>query len=383
MSVLDRDIIFWLNQPPRVEKGAYNNVSRKVHGETYYICSHDFPAERKQSNWDDGNYGKAKVVFLPKDKNGRMAVISSLLKNSDNKVHIVCGLRGSMADIICPILKKRHIKFCVVSERPNIVYTNIKGIYQRIGVEILHRIKRIRYENSVIAFLALGKRGLEKFGKLGWPAEKLYEFMYCGEYNENTQVVRERNSKTSLHFVYIGRFDFRTHAVNILMKAFDNLNMYSWRLDMAGGYGEKKDEVMEWIKNHSNIKYIGRINANDVGKRMLEYDVVLVPSRSEGWNCQINEALYAGIPIITTTEAVSDELVSKSGAGIVVKGADAKAYEDAIKSVINDPSLVTQWQKSAYKYRNKISAETVGEYLIGILNYAYGYSTGTRPICPW
>ena len=187
-------------------------------------------------------------------------------------------------------------------------------------------------------------------------------------------------NKNFISFLYIGRFDY-IHGIDIMLKAFDKINISNWTLDMAGGYGKNKDEILLWIDNNKNSKFIGKVDNNLVRETMSKYDVVIVPSRADGWNCQINEALSVGTPIITTKESISFELVENSGAGIVIKNLNSNDLAMAIEKVINSQNLIYEWSKKALAYKNLYSPRIVGEYLYDILNNVF--YNGNRPSCPW
>ena len=379
----DYSIVFWLNQPPKVEVGAYNYISNTIEGSTYYICSHDLPEERKALGWDKISYGSANLIILNNDTKIRLNEIYQYIKR-ENTIHIVCGLRGSIADEVCPIMKKERIKFYVVSERPSLAYNSIKNTIHSIGASILHRIKYYQYKNSVFAFLALGELGVSAFHKIGWSKEKLYRFMYCGEYSGNYPNVKNEPTDKIIKFLYIGRFKYKTHAVDVLQESFDKQKKCNWRLDLAGGYGEDKEAVIRWINKTNNARFLGRVKATDVQDLMSQYDVIIVTSRADGWNCQINEALYTNTPVITTIESVSGELVSKSRGGIVISHVSVLEFSNAIDYVLNNPNIIQQWSNMILKYKEAFAPKAVGEYLLSIIEYTYKTSPDNkRPVCPW
>lgn len=379
MTVDNKTLYFWFGQPPKVEVGAYNYVSYHVK-KTYYICLKDYPEERKALNWGSTDYGAAELIILPNKEDARLKTINTLLDLSEECEHIICGIAGPMANIICPILKKRKQKFIVVSERPRIGFSDFKssiisvGLYLKYGV-----VKRLKYQTSVKAFLPLGLIGVNVFRKLGWKKDILYRFMYCGEYQNYPTLKAHDNGK--IRFLYIGRFGFN-HALDVLMDAFDKINNDNWQLDMAGGYGEQKDIIMQWINHKRNVRFIGKIDSSEVRNMMAQYDCIVVPSRLDGWNCQINEALSIGCPVITHLYSVSSELVSASGAGVVIQSLDSNEMAKALEIPIKDEGLIAIWREKALSYRHRFDKEVVGEYLLDIINYVNN-EIDVRPVCPW
>ena len=379
MTVENKTVFFWFGQPPKVEVGAYNYVSYHVK-KTYYVCLRDYPEERKSLNWDSTDYGNAELIILPDDESARDLKINTLLSISEECEHIICGIAGPMANIVCPILKKRKQKFLVVSERPRIGFTGFKSSVVSLGLCFKYGVlKRLRYQTSIKAFLALGFIGVDVFHRLGWKENLLFRFMYCGEYNNYPAL--KKHEAGIIRFLYIGRFGFN-HALDVLMAAFDGIDNKNWQLDMAGGYGEQKDIIMQWISHRDNVKFIGKIDSSEVRNLMAQYDCIVVPSRLDGWNCQINEALSIGCPVITHIYSVSSELVSASGAGVVVKSLNASEMTEALETPIADEGLIQVWRENAATYRHRFDKEVVGKYLLNIIDYV-NKECDVRPECPW
>lgn len=102
----------------------------------------------------------------------------------------------------------------------------------------------------------------------------------------------------------------------------------------------------------------------------------------DGIFCQTKQYMQ-GIGTIASDEAVSDEIITASGAGIVVPTRSPKELASAMQKVIDNPNLAQEWGENAKNYEKKISPETVGKYFIDILDYTF-YNIGQlRPECPW
>src|SRR5699024_1717724 len=108
-------------------------------------------------------------------------------------------------------------------------------------------------------------------------------------------------------------------------EAIKHLKHSNYSLEMVGGYGDLKEKTMAWIEQESKVSFGGTWPIEEACDRLSKYDVCIVPSKYEGWNVTLNEALMAGIGCIATEGAVSDEMVTVSGAGMVVRAKDAKA----------------------------------------------------------
>lgn len=376
------ELIFWFDQPPKVSLGAFNHVSQHWGNKVMYIADHGFGEHRKMINWNNSDYGDAELVILS-DYPNKDEYIKEIFKKYPNAVHIMNGFFSDIEKQLRPYIQNENVKLVVHTERPFVAKRGFsaKQTIKNALLPIKYKICCKKYHSKVDALVVLGKLGKELFESYGWKKDKVYSFMYCPvlqEIDENNETAYP--DKVSL--LYVGRFNYATRGIDVLMEACKDISNTDWHLDMVGGYGDEADEIIEWANNHSNVSFLGTWPSDDVGKNMQKYDVYILATRADGWNAQLNEALNAGLGVICTDEAVSDEMVTASGAGIVVRAADAKALHEALETTVNNPELVKEWKEKAKAYRHRIKGDMVGDYLIDILDYTF-YGKKEKPSCPW
>lgn len=374
------NIFFWFDSPPKVGKGAFNFVANNWSEQVYFVFNNDFRAERKASNWNDGDFGKASIIELYKSENPEQ-IISDLFLNHPGSIHIVNGFNSLIMQRV-----KRYVRtidrdaLIILSERPVQMGNPFERWLRNVFFKLKYRLLYYQFSPYVKAFLPLGLLGKNTFRQYGWSDDIMFPFMY----NPQLEDLSGQNDKTvrkPLRFLYVGRFYFKTKGVDVLMKATKYLRG-NWHLDLVGGYGMNAKEIMSWAEKNANICYIGRWNSMDVTRNMQQYDVVVIPTKYDGWNLLVNEGLHAGIAVITTNEAVSHEVIEKSGAGMVVKANSPKELANAMQCAIDNPDLVKLWKEKAHSFVPNISTPTVGKYMLDIINYSV-YSEGERPKCPW
>lgn len=376
------ELIFWFDQPPKVSLGAFNRVSEAWGNKVMYIADHGFGEHRKMIKWDNSDYGNAEMVILSELDN-QEEYIKNIFDKYPNAVHIMNGFYSTIEAKIRPYVKKKDIKLAVHTERPFVSNRNfsVKQTIKNYLLPIKYKLSCNKYQSKVNAVIVLGRLGKQLFEGYGWEKDKVFSFMYCPVLQE-IEECDDIESSDDIKMLYVGRFNYATRGIDILMEACKNLPETKWKLDMVGGYGDNAEEIISWANNHRNVSFLGTWPSDDVGKNMQKYDVYVLATKADGWNAQLNEALNAGLGVICTDEAISDEMVSASGAGIVVPASDAKALHKALETAINNPQLVKEWKKKAKEYRHRIKGDVVGDYLIDILDYTF-YDKEERPKCPW
>ncbi|MCD8387770.1 MAG: glycosyltransferase family 4 protein [Bacteroidales bacterium] len=373
------NIYFWFDSPPKVGKGAFNYVANNWSEEVFFVFNNDFREERKASNWNDGDFGKAKIIALYEESDPNHTIENIFLKDKSS-IHIVNGLATNIMNRIEKFLLNNDSRLIVFTERPD----QMGGIVERYMREIFFHIKyrqlNHKFNKIIKAFLPLGGLGKKVFMKYGWSEKKIFPFMYNPQMT-NISALNNRTTKDEVRFLYVGRFYFKTKGVDTLMKATSYLKG-NWHLDLVGGYGKNAEEVKAWAQATPTVDYIGRWNSLEVTKNMQDYDVIVVPTKYDGWNLLINEGLHAGVGVITTDEAVSHEVIEESGAGMVVRANKPKELAEAMQRVIDNPEMANKWRSLSRNFVENISTPTVGKYLIDIILFAI-YNEGIRPKCPW
>lgn len=372
-------IYFWFDSPPKVGKGAFNYVANNWPEEVHYVFNNDFREERKASNWNDGDFGKAWITELFREANPD-ETIDKIFCENPQAIHVVNGLDSLIMRKIKKRLFSYNVPLVVLSERPVLMGGIFEKLLRKVFFQLKYRRLYHQFKSYVKAFLPLGQLGVDTFRRYGWRRDVMFPFMYNPQLTD-ISVLSDKDIHRRVRFLYVGRFYYKTKGIDTLMKATSFLKG-DWSLDLVGGYGLNADEVIEWANTRKQVHYKGRWNSLEVTKKMQEYDVIVIPTKYDGWNLLVNEGLHAGIGVITTNEAVSHEIIEKCGAGIVVEADNPRKLAEALQFAINHPEEVSAWKHKASLFVSRISTPVVGQYMIDTINYCI-YNEGIRPKCPW
>lgn len=381
---MKENIIFWLGGPPVCCKGVFDAVADIWDGKIYYVCTRKNDVNRDKiidSNYHISNE-KIEYVFVENDMNAGI----QFLKNHINDIHVFNGYQGAPSKYLEKLLEinkkpKLYIWAERVAYRGNIKHGKIELLILNLLLAVKHTYYAIKYQKYVRGFFPLGLKGVQNYAKLHWKKERLFPFLYVPEMNEQILLKENEPIPSVVKFVYLGRFSSGGKGTDILIDAFHRINNTNYFLSMVSGYGDYKNQTMRFIESNKNVEFGGTWPISEACERLSEYDVCIVPSRSEGWNPTVNEALMAGIGCIATDETVSDELITASGAGLVVK-ADSNHLSSAIDYTLEHPELVLQWKKAAYDYKNRMTAKACAQYFVDCIDFTLG-ATNKRPCPPW
>lgn len=92
---------------------------------------------------------------------------------------------------------------------------------------------------------------------------------------------------------------------------------------------------------------------NDVSQWMKYSDVVLVPSRSEGFGVVFLEAFNARAPVVAFNVPAANELIENDVSGILVKPYDVQEMADKISFLLQNKGIADRYVEEAYAVAKK------------------------------
>ena len=139
-------------------------------------------------------------------------------------------------------------------------------------------------------------------------------------------------------FVCVGRLASQK-GYDRLLRVCVKLNQEGWRYQVWSiGEGSDRSALEAFIHEYKihNVTLFG--NQVNPFKYIKQADWLLCTSRHEGFNMVLQEATYCEVPIMTTRNAGTEELLGNSEYGMIVDNNDT-AIEQGMRDVLQDPAL--------------------------------------------
>lgn len=194
------------------------------------------------------------------------------------------------------------------------------------------------------------------------------------------ELIRKEKKYTSqenkeFKYIYIGRYDTYTKGLDLLINAIalikEELLERKIKFLLYGtDYRGREKQIIALIEKN-NLDNIVELNGPVWGQekieKMLEADVFIQPSRTEGQPIGLMEAISIGLPCIATKETNYGEIIKNNHMGWQIK-ADSKdiakkileAYDNREKfSTIT--KIEREYAKNNFEW-NKITIKTIEEY---------------------
>jgi glycosyltransferase involved in cell wall biosynthesis len=109
-------------------------------------------------------------------------------------------------------------------------------------------------------------------------------------------------------------------------------------LSIAGYVQEDLKRVLPRLpKEHVN--FLGPISQTELVERMSRSHALVLPSIEDGFGLVMAEAMACGCPVISSTNTGGSDLYTDGVEGFIVPIRDAKAIEDRMQMLADDPNL--------------------------------------------
>lgn len=154
-------------------------------------------------------------------------------------------------------------------------------------------------------------------------------------YNSNSFVPVNKSPLNSHRFLYVGALS-KNKGFDLLVDAFVEFSKVNkdWNLDIYGeGPGREYIENAIKANDLKNRMHLYNYTTN-VEKVYCEHDILIFPSRYEGFGIVQIEAASCGLPVIAAELPITKELIGRYNYGELYKWNDSKSLVSTMLSLI-------------------------------------------------
>lgn len=175
----------------------------------------------------------------------------------------------------------------------------------------------------------------------------------------NKDKIKQDLELTNKVIGFVGNLE-KVKRVDKLPEIFKYINDVNKNIDfLVVGEGTLKENIIkECKKKNLKVKFVGRINPDEVPNYMNACDIIILPSRNEGFPCVVLEANACGVPVIGSNNGGIPEAIDNYKM-IVEEGIDfEKRFSQKVMSYIDNvqdenklrnKSLIYSWDKVVEK----------------------------------
>lgn len=247
-----------------------------------------------------------------------------------------CGECKRIANIhdIIPIVVKDYAPNSKTAKFP------LKQIYRNICIPLT-----LRKTEAIITGSQCTKKDLVRdIGLNECEAQKINVIFdgSCIETGEHTPIRSEDDKTSTRTIIYVGRSDPYKN-VTVLVEAFAEIRekcQFPIKLRVIGKKDPRYPEAELRAKElglSAAVEFTGFVTEEELTSAYRTADLLIHPSRYEGFGLEIVEAMSAGTPVICTDGGSQPEVAGD--AAIVVPAGDANAITDTAIRVLTSPAM--------------------------------------------
>lgn len=340
---------------------------------------------RKSQGWTETTVSSVTRVLIPK-RNFLSFCLNELLKHK-NDIHIFASPFQESKLIACLFFARiLGLNFYLISEP----YSPIEEGYLGDGRGYINRIKaylRPCVYSVYSLFLRAGVGGIFTISKLaydqylghGVPKEKLFPFAYFVPRITQFSLIDCSPLKRppSLKVVYVGAL-IRRKGLDVLQDAICTLREKGYQVSLDI-YGAGDQGLV--ISNFDFISYQGLIPFGDAQEVIARYELLVLPSRYDGWGVVINEALCANVAVAYANTVGAGEVAKNFGAGLSFSSGDSKSLSTVLMALMDDPSLLNALRNQTRIAADSLQPKVGARYMLDMMNFNGRTSEGIKP--PW
>lgn len=156
-----------------------------------------------------------------------------------------------------------------------------------------------------------------------------------------------------VRLLFVGNL-LRRKRVQELCEAFVGLPLQNSELVLVGSAELEPDyaaAVQDFVKQAGmgrRVRFLGALGAEAVEQQLAQADALVLPSALEGYGMVLSEALWASVPVIAARVGAAEELVSRTGAGLLFEPEDVAALGATLCAFVSDDRLRARLRRDAW-----------------------------------
>lgn len=334
-------------------------------------------SDRKRQGWIESDISliNAEVISA-----FRILFFLKNLRKYKNSVHIFAGPFDSFwitLGLFMAIFINKNVY--VLTEPYSPITAQLLTDGNKVSNWILSKIRPLKYKFLWFAFrrrvkgvFAISPLAVKQLLHFGLDPQKIFRFAYfIPAVNLSQNTLLKSDALTSfdgapLRVIFVGSLT-STKGLDLAVDAINQLN--NMKIDITldvFGPGRRVNAASK----SPTVLYKGIIPFGMAQFKIAEYDLLLLPSRYDGWGVVVNEALLAGVPVVCSNSVGASGLIKKWGCGASYDDTKGNALVELLVDVCaNKDARLRMWKDSIPNVSEIILPKSGAKYLVDCLNY--------------
>jgi len=191
----------------------------------------------------------------------------------------------------------------------------------------------------------------------GVPAEKL-SIVPPGVWRPARVPERDRSGGDGrFRYLFVGNVK-RAKGIDLLLEAFARLDVPGKKLVIAGG---APDASALPRPLPAQVEYVGRLDRQAVFAAYAQADVLVAPSRADGFGFVVAEAMFEGLPCIVSSAVGARDIVAHGMNGWIFRSGSATELESTMVEAFRRRAELPALGACAREAAGKLDWDLYGE----------------------
>lgn len=363
----EMQFVFWQNILSPHQAGFIRELAKRGHDITIVTLA-QMSDERRRQGWKVPELSPARVVVA----SSKSDLLTCFHSSEVDSIHVIAGIRTtSLGRYIAKRCIQHRRRVGILTEAPD--PRGFAGVLRKQKYSLEHRLIGSKYD----FVLAMGKQGVSWFKACGYLDEKLFPFCYVIE-PHSPRGARTQTDRVRLCFV--GRL-VELKGVDLILQAIKNVHDVELAIIGNGPEMAPLKAIVSELEIADRTTFWGQVSNEEVMFKIGNSDLLIVPSRKDGWAAVINESLMLGTPVICSDACGGADLLQETFLGCVF---ESESVEQLSNAIADWAKLVRDGKVSnndIIAWAECVTPNAVATYFEQIISHVY-YGC-SRPSAPW
>lgn len=372
------DLTFWMNIPSFYQSDLFRSLIKTNEVRLHVIFTGRIPGERLRLGWEDDLSGLEYEFLDPKTPVREAARKARARRNS---VHVVNGLwAGKQVLAVLFNLYMLRSRYLIYSEAPDPASSPgplKKPLTRLLGAPLVR---------NAAALLPISHFAADFFRSYGASEDRLFPFAYFREVPDDSSRMGERSIDDRIHLLFAGQL-VRRKGLDILMEAVGSLKESGTNLQLhLVGSGDEESSLRKSVSEMNlgdTVHFEGALPPGRIIERLSRADLLVLPSRWDGWGLVVNEAFMAGTPVMVSDSCGAADLVKEGANGYIFKSNDPSDLRKKLAEFIGAVGQREKMKLAAIETGKALRPANAAEYLVRILKGESVESVSQSQKYPW
>lgn len=368
------NLIFWHNILSDHQSAFVKILAEQPEVAVYFAYE-----DSRQRGWSIPDFGKAKVLDVREFEN--YAMLTAMTSSQD--IHILSGYFSfPIAWRAFHTLRQTQVHLYILSEA-----------FDFLGVVGWVRLQRARWQtllwgNTFDAVLAMGELGVSFFRRAGFPADKVYEFAYVVDspLSETNPQRSHLSSDQPFNLLFVGQLIHRK-GLDLLLQALSQLPIPADQIKLdvigVGDLRPSLEKLAQTLGLTKQVRFLGGQPNQDTVMAMQSADLLILPSRWDGWGAVVCEALMIGTPVLCSDKCGASILVANSGWGDVFRGGEVDDLVVKLRTQFQKGPVSLTQRNYLRDWATCLQPEKTAAYMLQIFDHIRGNKLAAKVYPPW